>query len=112
MPPSRGEIWHVDLDPTRGHEQAGQRPALVVSVDLLNSGPAGLVIVVPLTTTFKAIPLHVELEPPEAGLRHRSWVKPEDVRSISIERLSRRLGAVSARTLELVDDRLRVVLGL
>jgi len=42
--PARGEIWLVDLNPTRGHEQAGKRPALVVSVDLFNFGPAELVV--------------------------------------------------------------------
>ena len=43
--PSRGEIWMVDLNPARGHEQAGYRPCLVVSVDLFNHGPAELVVV-------------------------------------------------------------------
>ncbi|NLJ36638.1 MAG: type II toxin-antitoxin system PemK/MazF family toxin, partial [candidate division WS1 bacterium] len=39
--PSRGDIWMLDLDPTRGHEQAGKRPGLIVSADPLNHGPAG-----------------------------------------------------------------------
>ena len=56
--PLRGEIWLVDLDPTMGHEQAGTRPALVVSTDYLNSSSADLVILVPLTTVKRGIPLH------------------------------------------------------
>ena len=48
--PQRGEIWMVDLDPTRGHEQAGMRPALVVSTDIFNASPAEMVTVLPTTS--------------------------------------------------------------
>jgi mRNA interferase MazF len=71
-----------------------------------------LVVVVPLTSVDKRIPLHVEIEPPEGGLSRRSWVKPEDVRSVSVERLGVRLGSVSAETLATVEGRLRVLLDL
>ena len=110
--PCRGEVWMVDLNPTRGHEQAGKRPALVVSVDLFNEGPAGLVVVLPITTKFKGVPLHVELAPPEGGVKERSFVKCEDVRSVSKERLSVSWGMVSPRTMDAVEDRLRLLLGL
>lgn len=110
--PSRGEVWFVDLDPTRGHEQGGRRPALVVSDDGLNRGPAGIVIVVPITGVDKKIPLHVRMEPPEGGLTKASFAKPEDVRSVSKDRLIRRAGAASAGTMAEVADRLRVVMAL
>lgn len=110
--PSRGEIWLVDLDPTRGHEQAGFRPALIVSVDLFNHGPSGLAVVIPLTSRDKGIPFHVTIDPPEGGVSQTSFVKCEDVRSMSRERLSRRLGLVSEETLSEVEDRLRILLGL
>ena len=110
--PLRGEVWLVDLDPARGHEQAGMRPGLVVSVDLFNRGPAELVVVVPLTTRAKGIPWHVPVEPPEGGLEQKSFIKCEDVRSVAKERLTRRLGMVSAETLVAVEDRLRILLGL
>jgi mRNA interferase MazF len=109
---SRGEVWLVDLNPTRGHEQAGTRPALVVSADEFNHGPAGLVILVPMTTTERHIPLHVPVDPPEGGLDRRSFIKCEDVRSVSEQRLVRRFGVVSPGTLSLVSDRLRIVLDL
>jgi mRNA interferase MazF len=109
---SRGEVWLVDLNPIRGHEQAGTRPALVVSADEFNHGPAGLVIVVPMATTERGIPLHVSVDPPEAGVDRRSFIKCEDVRSISEQRLVRRFGVVSPDTLSLVADRLRIVLDL
>ena len=110
--PARGEVWLIDLDPIRGREQAGQRPALVVSVDLFNQGPAELVVVIPLTSKAKGVPLHVTVKPPEGGLRQVSYIKCEDVRSVSTSRLSKRLGKVSPKTLAEVEDRLRVLLGL
>jgi len=110
--PSRGEIWLVDLNPVCGHEQAGRRPALVVSVDGFNHGPAGLVIVIPITTKDMGIPLHVGVFPPEGGLNEQSFIKCEDVRSVAKERLVKCLGRVEEGTLEEVEDRLRILLGL
>jgi len=110
--PSRGEIWLVNLNPTRGHEQAGIRPGLVVSVDLFNHGPAGLVVLLPLTTQDKGIPFHLEVNPPEGGLSAKSFIKCEDIRSVAKERLSRQLGAVSSTTMVAVEDRMRILLEL
>lgn len=76
--PSRAEVWLVDLNPTRGHKQAGRRPGLVVSVDPFNHGPVGLVVVLPITTRAKDVPFHVSIDPPEAGLKARSFIKCED----------------------------------
>ncbi|MDK2888931.1 MAG: mRNA interferase MazF [Thermoanaerobacter sp.] len=110
--PLRGEVWLVDLNPVRGHEQAGRRPALVISVDMFNSGPAELVVVLPITTKDKGIPLHVRIDPPEGGVKETSFVKCEDIRSVSTERLTVRLGRVSRDVMALVEDRVRVLLGL
>lgn len=112
MKPNRGEVWLADLNPTRGHEQAGQRPVLVVSVDPFNHGPAGLVIVVPLTSKDRGIPTHVPLRPPEGGLAVPSVLLCDAVRSISRERLTKKLGAVSPDTVAEVDMRLRLLMGL
>lgn len=110
--PKRGDVWTVNLDPTRGREQAGTRPALVVSADLFNGGPAGLVVVLPITSKDKRIRSHVAVDPPEGGLKTRSFVKTEDVRSVSIERLIDRWGTVSPPTMAAVEDRLRILLEL
>ena len=110
--PARGQVWLVDLDPTRGHEQAGMSPALVVSVDSFNQTPLGLVVVVPLTSKAKEFPLHVRVNPPEGGLQVTSFAKCEDVRSVSRERLTKPLGRVTPAVLRQVEDRLRLVLGL
>ncbi|MBZ4687925.1 MAG: mRNA interferase MazF [Clostridia bacterium] len=112
MKPSRGEVWLVELNPVRGHEQAGTRPCLVVSVDLFNHGPADLAVVLPITTKNKGIPFHAEIMPPEGGLKERCFIKCEDVRSVSTDRFIERWGAVSLDTLALVEDRLRILMGL
>ena len=111
MKPVRGEIWLGDLNPGKGHEQAGKRSALMVSVDTFNAGPAGLVVVVPITTKDKNIPLHVQINPPEGGLKEISYAKCEDLRSISKARLIECYGKVSAKTMSAVEDRISILLG-
>jgi mRNA interferase MazF len=110
--PASGEIWRINLNPTRGHEQAGVRPALVVSVDAFNSGPADLVIVIPITGTYRGIPFHVEINPPESGLVKQSYAKCEDVRSVSKDRLKNRMGKINVSTMEKVKDSLRILMDL
>jgi mRNA interferase MazF len=112
MKPSRGEIWLVDLSPVIGHEQAGTRSALVISVDLFNQGPAELLVVLPVTTQNKNIPLHVSINPPDGGMKMISYIKCEDIRSISSKRLIRRLGVVLPATMAAVEDRLKILLDL
>jgi mRNA interferase MazF len=112
MKPNRGEIWLADLDPIRGREQSGKRPVLILSVDFFNHGPAGLVVVIPLTSQNKNQPLHVQIDPPEGGLSTQSWAKIEDIRSISTTRLLARWGQVSDATLVQVKERVMRLLGL
>jgi mRNA interferase MazF len=111
-PPARGEVWLAELSPTRGHEQAGCRPALVVSEDIFNRGPAGLVIVLPMTSRARGIPSHVPIEPPEGGVDRQTVVLCEAVRSISVVRLVERWGTVGRPTMKAVEDRLRILLRL
>ena len=110
--PCRGEIWTVNLNPTRGHEQAGQRPALVVSADQLNASAADLVVVIPLTTKGRGIPLHVEIEPPDGGVQQTSFAMCENIRSVAKERLTDRWGSVSRNTMEKIEARLYMLLDL
>lgn len=110
--PSRGEVWFADLDPTKGHEQAGLRPVLIVSTDVFNHGPADLVIAIPLTSTQRRFPYRVRIDPPEGGLRNPSYVLCDSVRSIAKERLKNRIGAASADSMETVSDYLRILMEL
>jgi mRNA interferase MazF len=77
--PLRGEVWLINLDPVRGHEQAGSRTCLVISDDLYNRGPSSKHIVLPITSKFKGISYHIEVTPPEGGLRTKSRVMCDDV---------------------------------
>jgi mRNA interferase MazF len=109
----RGEVWLADLDPARGREQTGQRPVLVVSADPFNQSRAGLVIVVPCTTRGRGIPTHVELRPPEGGLREVSFAMCEQLRALAADRLGPGpFGSVPPAVLRAVDDRLRLLLVL
>jgi mRNA interferase MazF len=110
--PNRGDVWSIRFDPTVGREQAGTRPALVVSVDKFNYGPADLVVVLPITSHDKKQPIHVPVRPSEGGLAMLSFIKCEDIRSVSKQRLKKFHGAVSARTMAEVELRIRILLNL
>jgi mRNA interferase MazF len=110
--PARGDVWDLDLDPIKGREQAGRRPALIVSVAPFNRGPADLMVAVPLTRTERGVRWHVPVSPPEGGLTDPSFIKCEDVRSLSKSRLGSYRGRVSPITMAEVEDRLRILLGL
>ena len=110
--PSRGDVWQVSFGPVRGREQDGERPAVVISVDELNSGPAELLIVIPMTTRRKGISWHVFVPKGEAGLDFDSYIKVEDVTSISKERLVRYRGNLTYPRVEQIQHILRVLLGL
>lgn len=110
--PAYGEVWFADLDPTVGHEQAGERPVLILSIDSFNQSPAGLAIILPITTGLRGIPWHVSVPPPEGGLTRPSAILCEALRSISQQRLQRRLGTAGPATLQAVQDRLRILMNL
>jgi mRNA interferase MazF len=114
--PARGEIWLADLGASRGHEQAGQRPMLVVSDDAFNSGLAGLVMVLPLTSKVKKsrnIPAHIRIDPPEGGVKTPSAILCDQLRTVSKDRLGRAAwGSVTPATLAAVEIALRMLLRL
>jgi len=108
----RGEVYIGDPDPVVGHEQGGRRPVLVVSIQAMNNSAARLAIAIPLTTTDRGSELHVRIEPPEGGLKRVSFAMPEMVRSMSLDRLGRRIGLASPDTVEVVSKRVGILIGL
>jgi mRNA interferase MazF len=108
----RGEVWLVDFGEPIGPEQSGRRPAVVVSADPLNESRAGVVIVVPATTTPRGLPSHVEIERSISGLDEISYAKCEDVKSISEQRLIAQLGTVSDIVIFEIATALRFLLNL
>lgn len=110
--PSRGQVWRANLSPTKGHETRGTRPCLIITVDQFNHGPADLIVVLPLTTRDKGIPFHVLVNPPEGGLSEQSFIKSEEIRCISKQRLVEYMGDIAAPTMEEVSDYVRILLAL
>ena len=94
MSARRSEVWLVDFGDPVGREQSGNRPAVIVSADALNDSPAGVVVVVPITTAYRGLPSHIEIDQGGSGLDEVSYAKCEDVKSISEQRLIARLGTV------------------
>lgn len=84
----------------------------MVSVDILNYGPGGLVGVVPITTTGYGLRSHIELDPAGSGLDHTSYARCDQLRVVSVERLSSRQGMISPELLQEIDQALRFVLDL
>lgn len=106
----RGEIRWADLDPTRGREQAGQRPVLVLSHDVFNER-AGTVIAVALTSQEPRAGFPLTLELRARGLPKRSWAKISQIRVLSTERIGRRLARVSAEEVARVVEGLHEIIG-
>ena len=108
----RGEIWLTDFGEPVGHGQGYRRPAVIVSDDRLNRSRAGLAVVVPVTTSRRGLPSHVEIDPGASGLSHTSYAKTEDVKSVSTGRLGRHLGTAPPDVMTRVERALRHILGL
>ena len=105
----RGEIRWADLDPTRGHEQAGQRPVLILSHDVFNER-SGTVIAVALTSQEPRAGFPLTLESQAQGLPKRSWIKISQIRTLSTERIGRRLARASPEEVARVVDGLREII--
>ena len=106
----RGEIRWADLNPVRGREQAGERPVLVLSHDVFNER-SGTVIAVALTSQVPRAGYPLTLELTAAKLPKRSWVKISQIRTISTERIGKRLGRASDEELATVLDGLLEIIG-
>lgn len=105
-------MWLVDFGDPVGREQSGRRPAVIVSADLLNESRAGVVVVVPITTTYRGLPSHIEIDRGSSGLDEVSYAKCEDVKSISEQRLIGRLGVVGHDAMFQASRALRFLLDL
>ena len=107
----RGEVRWANLDPARGREQAGLRPVLILSHDVFNAR-SGTVIAVALTSQPQraGFPLTLELSSPR--LPKRSWVKISQIRTLSVERIGKRLTKVTPEELTQVVEGLNEVVGV
>ena len=113
----RGEIITVDLDPARGSEPSKTRPAVIVSNDTANSTAErlgrGVITVVPVTSnTERVYPFQVLLPAAATGLARESKAQAEQVRSVAVERVGRRVGRLPAALMVELDRALRIHLNL
>lgn len=106
----RGEIRWADLSPTKGREQAGLRPVLILSHDVFNQR-SGTVIAVAITSQPQKAGYPLTLELRSVKLPKRSWVKLSQIRTLSSERIGRRLGRASPEELAAVVDGLMEIIG-
>src|SRR5664279_5619232 len=90
----RGDVRWADLNPVRGHEQAGERPVLVLSHDVFNER-SGTIIAVALTSQEPRAGFPLTMEIKAQGLPKRSWAKISQIRTLSTDRIGRRLARVS-----------------
>ena len=106
----QAEIWYADLNPVKGSEQAGYRPVVIISGDLLNKY-LQIVIACPLTTSIKNYKGNVVLKPStENGLEKTSEILIFHIRSISKDRLVKRIGHITSEELEKLKSGLNDIL--
>jgi mRNA interferase MazF len=106
----KGEIYWADLNPVRGREQAGRRPVLVLSHDIFNR-QSGTVIAMAITSLQQKAGFPLTLALPQSHLPKPSWVKISQIRTISVDRLGKRIGSVSPEDLDQVVNGLLELIG-
>src|SRR5207253_605594 len=106
----RGEIRRADLNPVRGREQAGQRPVLILSHDVFNER-SGTVIGVAMSGQEPRAGFPLTLESNAAGLTKRSWITISQIRTLSVDRIGRRIARASEEELARVVNGLNEILG-
>ena len=99
----RGDVIWADLNPVRGHEQAGRRPVVVISHDVFNER-SGTVIAMALTSRPQRAGFPLTLELGSKKLPKRSWVKISQIRTLSRQRLSKRIGRLEPEQLDLLVE--------
>ena len=106
----RGEVRWADLSPTRGHEQSGRRPVLILSADVFNER-SGTVMAVALTSQPPRAGFPLTLQVGPAQLPKPSWIKISQIRTLSVHRIGRKLGTVSPEEVAQVIEGLNEILG-
>ena len=105
----RGEIRWADLNPTRGHEQAGLRPVLILSHDIFNER-SGTVIAVAITSQPQRAGFPLTLELRTGGMPKQSWVKISQIRTLSLERIGKVIGRASPEEMAQVIEGLNEII--
>ena len=105
----RGEIRWADLKPSRGREQAGLRPVLILSHDIFNER-SGTVIAVAITSQPQRAGFPLTLELKTGDMPKQSWVKISQIRTLSVERIGKVIGRVSQEEMAQVIEGLNEII--
>lgn len=105
----RGEIRWADLNPVRGHEQAGLRPVMILSQDIFNER-SGTVIAMAITSQPQKAGFPLTLELKSAIMPKKSWVKISQIRTLSVERIGQVIGKASPEELVQVINGLNEII--
>ncbi|ODS30089.1 MAG: transcriptional modulator [Candidatus Scalindua rubra] len=112
MSPKRGELWLVNFNPARGSEQSGIRPALIIQNDVGNR-VGTTTIIAAITSSVQDYPICVNIEPNKKnGLQTLSSIKLNQILTISIDRLIKRLGRITLEQISLVNRAIKISLEL
>jgi mRNA interferase MazF len=106
----RGDIRWADLNPVRGHEQAGLRPVLILSHDIFNER-SGTVIAMALTSQSQRAGFPLTFELKTGKLPKRSWVKISQIRTLSVVRIGKKIGRSSPEELVQIIEGLNEIIG-
>jgi mRNA interferase MazF len=106
----RGDVVWADLTPTRGHEQGGSRPIVVLSDDVFNAR-SGTVIALAITSQPQRAGYPLTLELTGVKLPKQSWVKISQIRTLSVQRVGKKIGRVAPEELDRLVDGLNEILG-
>jgi mRNA interferase MazF len=106
----RGDVIWADLNPVRGHEQGGLRPVVVISEDVFNAR-SGTVIAMAITSQPQRAGFPLTLELTSVKLPKRSWVKISQIRTLSVQRLAKKIGRISPEELDRLIEGLDEIVG-
>jgi mRNA interferase MazF len=107
----RGEVRWADLNPVRGREQAGRRPVLILSHDVFNQR-SGTVIAMAITSQPQKAGFPLTIPLGQERLKRPAWVKISQIRTLSVERIGKKLGVVEPEQLEKIIDGLNHIIGV
>jgi mRNA interferase MazF len=106
----RGDVYWADLNPVRGHEQAGLRPVVIISKDIFNER-SGTVIAMAITSQPQRAGYPLTLELSDSNLSKQSWVKISQIRTISTERLGKKVDRLQPEILSQLVEGVNEIIG-
>lgn len=106
----RGDVRWADLNPVRGSDQAGTRPVLVLSQDIFNDR-SGTVIAVAITSQPQRAGFPLTLEIKSVRMPKQSWIKISQIRTLTVERIGKKIGRVNPQEIEKVIEGLNEIIG-